>query len=234
MENPDEHDLYIDLLRDIKNQGHEIYVVCPKERRFNKKTVLKQDVSIKTLFVKTGNITKSNYFEKGIAVLLLPWQYLFNIKRYFKWVEFDLILYSTPPITFETVVKKLKTKTGAVTYLLLKDIWPQGIIDLGVIKSNSLMHKYFRAKEKSLYRISDYIGCMSQANVDYVINHNPFIEADKIEICPNSIEPLDININAVDKINIRNKYGIPEDKIVFIYGCNLGKPQGIDFLMQCL
>ena len=33
---------------------------------------------------------------------------------------------------------------------------------------------------------------------------------------------------------IRHKYNIPNDKIVFVYGGNLGKPQGIDFLIECL
>ena len=31
--------------------------------------------------------------------------------------------------------------------------------------------------------------------------------------------------------SIRKKYAIPSDKTVFVYGGNLGKPQGISFLM---
>ena len=33
---------------------------------------------------------------------------------------------------------------------------------------------------------------------------------------------------------MRIKYGIPLDKTVFVYGGNLGKPQGIPFLVECL
>ena len=33
---------------------------------------------------------------------------------------------------------------------------------------------------------------------------------------------------------IRSKYNIPLDKRVFVYGGNLGKPQGIDFMIECL
>ena len=36
------------------------------------------------------------------------------------------------------------------------------------------------------------------------------------------------------KRQIRDKYGIPGDKLVFVYGGNLGKPQGIPFLIECL
>lgn len=33
---------------------------------------------------------------------------------------------------------------------------------------------------------------------------------------------------------LRNKFKIPLDKTIFIYGGNLGKPQGIDFFINCI
>ena len=33
---------------------------------------------------------------------------------------------------------------------------------------------------------------------------------------------------------MREKYGIPSDRKIFVYGGNLGKPQGIPFVMECL
>ena len=91
-----------------------------------------------------------------------------------------------------------------------------------------------RKKEKRLYQISDHIGCMSQANVDYVLKHNPNIASERVEICPNSVEVIDKSVDQKTKIKIRNKYGIPLNKMIFVYGGNLGKPQGIDFLIECL
>ena len=74
---------------------------------------------------------------------------------------------------------------------------------------------------------------MSQANVDYVIKNNPEIVPEKVHTCPNSIEvrPKPKNDN---KEETRRKYGIPTDKTVFIYGGNLGKPQNIPFIIECL
>lgn len=98
----------------------------------------------------------------------------------------------------------------------------------------SILYRLFRKKETKLYALSDKIGCMSQANVDYVIKHNPEIDPDKVEICPNSVDVKDLSVSDVEKQNIRKKYEIPVDKKVFVYGGNLGKPQGIPFLMECL
>ena len=95
--------------------------------------------------------------------------------NYFADIKFDLILYSTPPITFYKAIEYVKKRDGAKTYLLLKDIFPQNAVDLGMMSKTGLkglIYKYFRKKEKKLYAISDKIGCMSQANVDYVLKHN--------------------------------------------------------------
>ena len=55
-----------------------------------------------------------------------------------------------------------------------------------------------------------------------------------MEVCPNSIEVQDMTVSAQVRTELRAKYGIPQDKTVFVYGGNLGRPQGIPFVMECL
>mgnify|MGYP001364957159 CR=1 FL=1 len=81
-----------------------------------------------------------------------------------------------------------------------------------------LLYRYFRNKEKKLYAISDYIGCMSQANVEYVLKHNSDIVKDRVEVCPNSIDITGISLSEIDKIDLRNLYELPHDKVIFVYG----------------
>src|SRR5699024_3622342 len=52
--------------------------------------------------------------------------------------------------------------------------------------------------------------------------------------CPNTITPINIEISLEEKIRLRKKYTIPVNKVLYIYGGNLGKPQGIDYLIECL
>lgn len=233
----EQHSIYPDLLRYFRNQGHNVYTVGSYEKREGKETELKENHGAKMLYVKIGNLTQTNLIEKGISTVRVESQYLLAIKKYFSKVKFDLVLYSTPPITLVKVVEYVKRRDGAKTYLLLKDIFPQNAVDLGMMSENGLkglLYKYFRKKEKELYKFSDYIGCMSQANVDYVISHNPEVDPATVEICPNCVEPIDKSVSQDIKITIRKKYDIPVDKKVFIYGGNLGKPQGISFLIECL
>ena len=169
--------------------------------------------------------------------MMIESQFLYAIKKYFFNVRFDLVLYPTPPITFVKVVEYVKNRDGARTYLLLKDIFPQNAVDVGILPTNGikgLLYKYFRNKEKKLYSISDTIGCMSKANVQYVLEHNQEIKKDKVEVCPNVIEVVEKSISRETRKYIRAKYDIPINRKVFVYGGNLGRPQGIDFIIKCL
>lgn len=224
--------IYQDLLRKFRNEGHSVTVVTPKERRAKASTKLERKEGVDVLSVKTLNVTKTNIMEKGIGTLLIEYQYLSAIKKYFSNKRFDLVLYSTPPITLVKVIEYIKERDGAYSYLLLKDIFPQNAVDMKMIKSNGFLHRYFTKKEKRLYSISDTIGCMSPANVRFLLKHNTEISLNKVEVNPNSIEPKYIRLDYDARALIREKYDIPSDKIVFVYGGNLGKPQGIDFLLD--
>ena len=230
-----ERGIYTDLLRKFRDEGHNVFVVSPTERRYKKQTSLTDDEGIKRLSVKTLNLQKTNLIEKGIGTVLIEHQFKRAVKKYFHDIKFDLILYSTPPITFASIVKFIKKRDRAKSYLLLKDIFPQNAVDLGMIKPKSLLHLFFKKKEKEIYAASDYIGCMSPANKAYLEKENPEIDPKKIEICPNSIELTKENPNKKNA-SLWEKLGIPldDEKTIFIYGGNLGKPQGLDFLIEIL
>lgn len=234
IKNINENNLYTDLMREFRDNEHNVYIVTPLERKFKQQTILVENDNVKVLRVKTLNIQKAHFLEKGIATILIESQYENAIKKYFPGIKFDLILYSTPPITFTNIIKSLKKTHHAKSYLLLKDIFPQNAIDLNMMKKNGMIHRFFRRKEKNLYDVSDMIGCMSPANVDYLKYHNESISK-KIELCPNSIKVREIeNLPLGNKKQIKEKIGIPQDATVFIYGGNLGKPQGLDFLYHIL
>lgn len=235
----DSHGIYQDLIRKFRDEGHDVYIVCPRERRSGEKTHLYETGGVHILGVRTLNLFKTNFIEKGIGQVLVESQYKRAIKKFLGKVKADLVLYSTPPITFSKVIQYLKnTPPSAKTYLLLKDIFPQNAVDLGMMTKTGLrglLYKFFRNKEKKLYALSDHIGCMSPANVCYVRDHNPEIAPERVELAPNSYEPLaQINMTEENCRVVREKYTLPFDRPVFIYGGNLGKPQGIPFLIQCL
>lgn len=237
IKNIDSSGIYEDLLREFYKNGHNVHIVSPTERRNKEKTHIIEKSNCKILKVCTGNIQKTNLIEKGIATVTLEILFINAIKKYFNDIKFDLMLYSTPPVTLVKSINYIKKRDNAKTYLLLKDIFPQNAVDIGILSKNGLkgiIYRYFRWKEKKLYAISDNIGCMSSANVDYILKNNPEINTENVEICPNSIEPHALSISEEKRVKLREKYNLPLDRKIFVYGGNLGKPQGISFIIECL
>lgn len=238
MDDIEEHTIYCDLLRYFRDAGHSVYTISPYEKRTGLQTAYEEKNGIHMLHVRTGNVTGMvSLIEKGLAQLSIEPIFIKAIKKYYSNVKFDLVMYSTPPITFCNAIEYVKRRDNAKTYLLLKDIFPQNAVDIGMMSKSGIkghLYKFFRNKEKKLYGLSDYIGCMSPANVEYVKQNNPEIDNYRVEVCPNCIEVVDKSINEEERRSIRKKYDIPLEKRVFVYGGNLGKPQGIDFLIECL
>ena len=102
-----------------------------------------------------------------------------------------------------------------------------------MLARKSLLHTYFKRKEQKLYELSDRIGCMSPANVEYIRWHHPTL-AFKLEENPNSVDLIKISKEAVDRETVLQKWGIPAHNVVYLYGGNLGKPQGATFLLSLI
>lgn len=228
--------IYTDLMRSFRDKGHNIYIVSPLERREKLATNIKEKNNIHILGVKTLNITKTNFIEKGVGYVLFEYQFKRAVKHYLKNINFDLVICTTPPNSYRAVLKYYKQK-NAITYLLQKDFFVQSCLDLGLFTKKSLFYKFFRRQEKKLFELSDFIGCMSPANIRYILENNPDMAKEKVEICPNSIalqQDSKYQVPVEMKNAIRKKFAIPIDKPLFIYGGNIGIPQGIDFVIKVL
>lgn len=232
----EKHNIYSDLARKLVSMGHTVKFVCPAKVGDCTRYITYNGES-GVLYVKTGQVEKTNLIKKGINTLFLGATFKKAICKNIT-EKFDLIIYSTPPITLVSVVRKIKQRDKAKTYLLLKDIFPQNAVDLGMMSKRGIrgiIYSYFRHVEKELYRISDYIGCMSEANKEYLLLNNRFISKKKVFISPNSIELTNEKIaEECEKKIIREKFEIPLDRKIFLYGGNLGKPQDVPFIVECL
>ena len=213
-------DLYCDLIDSLLKRNHNITIVRSLPNISN--TIYQErKTGLSVLDVKTGDPFSKNLFNKGLNQIMIGIHLKRAIKKYLSEDSFDLILYATPPVTLAGVVKYCKDKYHAKTFLMLKDIFPQNAVDLGMMSKAGIIYKYFRNQEKKYYRYSDYIGCMSQANMEYVLRHNSDVKKEKVHIFPNSIE-----------IDFAGRTVFNEDKTVFMFGGNLGKPQNISFLID--
>lgn len=235
--------LYLTINFPLEKDGNNIYTDLAEELSLDntvdvivtngndQKTNCSIERKMRVIRVKTGKIFNVNVIEKAISYLILPYNIIKSVNKYLKKGKYDLIIYTAPPVTIISVIKILKRKYKCKTLLMQKDIFPDNAVDINIIKKKSLLYYIFRQKEKKLYAVSDYIGCMSKGNIDYIISHNPKLKDNKLFLLPNAIKIKDIEKGTY---NIRKKYNIPKDTVLALYGGNFGKPQGVDFIKKVI
>lgn len=213
--------MYTTLVEEFVNHGHDVVVLAPG----NTKTLVSVEKSIEVLRVQTLPIKNVPNYLKGISNLLLPYQYAAALNKFYKEKNFDLIIIPTPPITLVDLAAKLKKKFNASLYLVLRDIFPQNAVDLGFMKKGGILYNSFRSKEKKLYKEADFIGCMSEGNIDYVLKHNNFVNPSKLHELKNFQKPYKSTDNS--RQFLKEKYKL-NNKFVVVFGGNMGKPQQLE------
>lgn len=224
--------IYTDLAEELKKSSHDITVVASTSSKKIKKTRFTKERNIKILRVKNKNIIGGNFIKKGLSIITLVPNMIRAMKKNIDG-KFDLILFESPPVTMSSIIKWAMKEYNCPSYLMLKDIFPQNAVDLKIIKKSNLIYNYFKFQEKELYKTATIIGCMSEGNRNYIINNNPFLDESKIEIFPNTKKINKFN-NEKNISSIREDYNIPIHSVVALYGGNMGKPQGLDFLNEVL
>jgi glycosyltransferase involved in cell wall biosynthesis len=208
------HELAVEF---IKN-GHQVSVLTPDSSITSKidKLIL-DDVEIYRF--KSGQIKNTAKLKRAINETLLSYNAWNSCKDFIKTNKHDLIVYYSPSIFFGSFVTKLKKEWNAPSYLILRDIFPQWVIDNGMLREDSVITKYFQYFEKFNYTAADRIGVMSQKNLDWF--NEKYQLNDKTEILYNWASNIPMKI--LDN-KFRKKYKL-EDKVIFFYGGNIGHAQ---------
>ncbi|WP_298789317.1 glycosyltransferase family 4 protein [uncultured Allomuricauda sp.] len=219
--------LYSNLMHEFRKNGHDVFVIAADNNR--KKSEIVEEGGIKILRVPSLKFFGTNNIIKGLSNVLLPYLYKRALIKHKIDLDFDLIFMPTPPITLIDVGFWLKKKSKGKLYLILRDIFPQNAVDLKMMKPKGFIHSYFRKKEVKLYTASDFIGCMSPANVDYIKKHNTYLDFSKLHLLPNWADIQEIS--EVTETATKEDYGL-KDKIIAIFGGNMGLPQKMENIID--
>lgn len=217
------HELAVELV----NHGHQVTVITPDSTISQRLTCVELD-GVHIWRFKSGPIKDVNKVLRAVNETLLSCRAWLAIKDTVQPSTFDGIIYYSPSIFWGRLVYRLKRRCSCKAYLVLRDLFPQWVIDAGLLRAGTLFEKYFRLFERYSYEQADSIGLMSEKNLQLFKEQNGHY--------PGEILRNWANVSAVGKtdenyVSVRKKLGL-QDKTIFFYGGNIGHAQDMANLMR--
>ncbi|TGL99230.1 glycosyltransferase family 4 protein [Leptospira jelokensis] len=219
------HELALEFIR----QGHDVLLITPDSyQKYGKsKNHLYDFEGVQVFRFPSGRLKNVPKSLRLVNEFLLSYRAWYYGHKFLSSKKFDFIIYYSPSIFWSYLVEKIRNIGGAKTFLILRDFFPQWVIDNGMIKEKSFLGRFFRHYEFKNYRAADKIGIQSPANLQY-FNQMAKRWAHKSCLLYNWSSTEN---TAPITYKYRKKFGL-EGKVIFFYGGNIGQAQDMSILIR--
>lgn len=214
-----------DLSREFTAQGHQLTVILPsweiKEDYF-----LEEFDGFRILRLRTQKTKDVNYVRRTLSEFLMPF---FMMRRYKKAPlineKWDGIVWYAPSIFHGPFVNYLKKLSGCKGYLIIRDIFPEWAVDMGLM-GRGLAYRFFDAVARYQYSVADMIGVQTSGNLSYFDKWKNNKEK-KLLVLQNWLADT-----KPEKCSISIKKTILTGRKIFVYAGNMGVAQGMPVLID--
>jgi glycosyltransferase involved in cell wall biosynthesis len=217
-------------LRDLAQQfallGHRPVVIVPSPISDRPWMIERLD-GIEVLRVAAPPTRAQSFVHRALAEMWLPFAMLRNVRKSpFRSAKWDLLVWYSPPIFFGPLISALRRRSGARTYLILRDIFPEWAVDLGLVRKGPV-YLVFKAVAALQYAVAEVIGVQTPSNLAYLSRWAS--PKRRIEVLHNwlAVTP-DVGCSiAVEKTVLAGRK-------IFVYIGNMGIAQGMDIFIELI
>lgn len=214
-----------DLSREFARQGHALTVLLPSAHQ-NEPWLLEEIDGLQVLRLKAPRTKDIGYVRRTFGEFAMP----FNMLRHFRKSplaneRWDGVVWYAPSIFHGPFAKALKKSSGCKGYLIIRDIFPEWAVDMGLM-GRGLPYRFFDAVARYQYSVADVIGVQSPGNQAYF---------DQWQQQPGrTLERLQnwLDKPAQARCSIRLNETTLAGRKLFVYAGNMGVAQGMDILID--
>lgn len=214
-----------DLSQELVRQGHSPTVMVPSadlERPWE----LEDLNGVPVLRLKAPRTKDIGHLRRTIGEFLLPFAMLRNLRKSpFAAVRWDGVVWYSPTIFLGPMVSALRRAGSCRSYLILRDIFPEWAVDMGLL-GRRLAYRIFKRVEYYQYSVADVIGVQTPANLAYF---DSWMQPPKrqVEVLQNWFADAP-NVGA--SLSVAD--GPLAGRTIFVYAGNMGIAQGMDILID--
>lgn len=214
-----------DLSREFVRQEFDLTVLLPFSDQPDgcKKEIIEGVTVVRLKAPRTKDV---GYIRRTLAELAMPFLMLRQLRRSpLARERWDGVVWYSPSIFHGPLVKVLKALSDCKSYLIIRDIFPEWAVDMGLM-GRGLPYRFFDAVARYQYSVADVIGVQTPGNKAY-FKRWARKKGRTLEVLPNwlgSPSKAGCSIQVTDT-------GLRGRK-VFVYAGNMGVAQGMDILLD--
>lgn len=183
-----------------------------------------------------GYMIRTSNYDKTYERVLVALQFQHRLWKLRKQLPKPDVIVSDFAGLFGNGFLKWKKKYGTKIIYDILDLWPEGFVEIGLIKRNSLIAKMLYSMEHKSYREADGIIFSMQGGRDYIIDKGWSKEVGG-DVDTSNIGYLNngVNLEKVDEQKgefILNDPDLDTDKFKVVYLGSISKMNGIDVLVE--
>jgi len=214
-----------DLSREFVRQGHELTVMLPAAD-LDGPWRLEDFDGAQVLRLRAPRTKDIGYARRTLAELAMPHAMLRNLRKSplaaQKW---DGVIWYSPSIFHGPLVSALKRASGCKSYLIIRDIFPEWAVDMGLM-GRGLPYRFFDAVARHQYSVADVIGVQTPGNSAYFARWRQK-PGRTLEVLQNWLdkpvrEPCPIRVAQTPLAGRK----------IFVYAGNIGVAQGMDRILD--
>lgn len=215
-----------DLGQAFIQEHHQVTIVIPDPNQSQSIDIQAQE-GVQVVRVKCFQTKDVNYIQRTFAEFINPfliWRHLKSSTQIIN-KKVDGVIWYSPSIFWGPLVKRLKAHYQCKSYLILRDIFPDWALDLGIIKKGPAFW-FLKAVEKFQYQQADRIGVQTPNSLMYFVNQHPNLK-DKSEVLwiwigETKVKPCSVDLSQTTL----------SGRSIFVYAGNMGVAQNMDCLID--
>jgi len=214
-----------DLSQEMLRQGHDPIVMIPSSD-LKQSWSLVELYGVRVLYLKAPRTKDVGYVQRTLAEFVMPFAMLFSLWRSpFFGEKWDGVVWYSPTIFLGPIVKALKWESDCPSYLIVRDIFPEWAVDMGLM-TRGLPYRFFKAVERFQYSVANIIGVQTPGNLPYLKEWNATRNR-RVEVLQNWLAEAPV---VECSISIYN--GPLAGRKIFVYAGNMGVAQGMCTLLD--
>lgn len=214
-----------DLSREFARQGHELTVLLPSAD-LEQPWKVEQIDGVRVLRLRAPKTKDIGYVRRTIGEFLMPFSMRRNLRKSPLSTErWDGVVWYAPSIFHGPLVNALKTSSDCKGYLVIRDIFPEWAVDMGLM-GRGLPYRFFDAVARYQYSVADVIGVQTPGNRVYFDRWQQ-TSGRVLEVLQNWLGKP-----AHSRCAIRVNETSLSGRKVFVYAGNMGVAQGMDILLD--